>query len=54
MHHHNKQVMFAELNDRELNKIQETEKFLNSQPDHSSRGEEVILLAYKQNNSAHS
>ena len=54
MHHHNKQVIFADLTDRELDKIQETEKYLNSQPDHSSRGEEVILLAYKQNNSTHS
>lgn len=48
MHHHNPNVRFADLTDRELDKIRETEQFLNSQPDHASRGEEVILLAYKQ------
>jgi hypothetical protein len=51
MHHHNKDIMFAELSDKELNKIVETEKFLNSQQDHSNRSEEIILLAYKQQQS---
>lgn len=45
--HHNKEVMFADLTQRELDKIQEAEGFLNSQPDHKSRDEEIILLAYK-------
>lgn len=49
MHHHNKtNVKFADLTDRELDKIKDTETFLNAQPDHASRGEEIILLAYKQ------
>ena len=51
MHHHNQSnsnVKFADLTDRELDKLKETESFLNSQPDHASRGEEIILLAYKQ------
>ena len=48
MHHHNQNVKFADLTDKELDKIRDTEKFLNSQADQTSRGEEVILLAYKQ------
>ena len=49
--HHTKgirDIKFADLTDRELNKLVEAEKFMNSQPDHASRGEEIILLAYKQ------
>ncbi|MDW7651355.1 MAG: hypothetical protein SCK29_13480 [Bacillota bacterium] len=46
--HHNKDVRFADLTDKELDKIKDTETFINSQPDHASRGEEIILLAYKQ------
>ena len=38
---------FADLTDKELDRIRDAEKFLNSQPDHASRGEEIILLAYK-------
>ncbi|EEG77757.1 hypothetical protein [Dethiobacter alkaliphilus] len=46
MHHTKDHAQFASLSDKDLNKIREAEKFLNSQPDHSS--EEIILLAYKQ------
>jgi hypothetical protein len=48
MHHHKQDVRFADLTNKELDKIRDTEKFLNSQTEHASRGEEVILLAYKQ------
>ncbi|MBS4022124.1 MAG: hypothetical protein KGZ79_06845 [Dethiobacter sp.] len=46
--HHNKDVKFADLTDRELDKLRETEQFFNSQPEHNTRGEEIILLAFKQ------
>jgi hypothetical protein len=41
-----KNVKFAELSELGLNKLRETEQFLNSRPDANS-GEEVILLAFK-------
>lgn len=47
MSHHDTGYQFADLTDRELDKIRDAEKFINSQPDHGSRGEEIILLAYK-------
>lgn len=48
MHHHNNpHIKFANLTDRELDKLVEAEKFMNDQTDHGMRGEEIILLAYK-------
>lgn len=41
-----KNVKFADLSELGLNKLRETEQFLNSRPD-ASRDEEVILLAFK-------
>ncbi len=49
--HHNKNLKFADLTDRELDKLVEAEKFINSQPDHAGREEEIILLAYKKEKS---
>ena len=47
--HHNKNIKFADLNDRELDKLREAEQFLNSQQEEqNTRGEEIIILAYKQ------
>ncbi|MGI6317414.1 MAG: hypothetical protein GX263_00925 [Firmicutes bacterium] len=42
-------VPFANLTEKELQKIIEAEKFLNSQPDHEmdrEEGKEIVLLAY--------
>lgn len=47
MSHQDTGYQFADLTDKELDKIRDAEKFLNTQPDHASRGEEIILLAYK-------
>lgn len=44
----NPDLRFADLTDREMDKLREVERFINSQPDHGSRGEKIILLAYKQ------
>jgi hypothetical protein len=44
--HHNKDIKFANLNERELDKLREAEKFINTQKDQNT--EEIILLAYKQ------
>ena len=41
-----KNVKFADLSNLGLDKLRETEQFLNSRPD-ASTGEEVILLAFK-------
>jgi hypothetical protein len=51
LHHNKKDVKFADLTDRELDKLVEAEKFINSQPDHAGRNEEIILLAYKKGKS---
>lgn len=46
MHHYGQSSFeFADLTSRELDKIIETEKFLNSKQDNSD--EEIIILAYK-------
>ncbi|HHT46270.1 MAG TPA: hypothetical protein GX004_03115 [Firmicutes bacterium] len=40
---------FANLTEKELQKIIQAEKFLNSQPDHEmdrKEGKEIVLLAY--------
>ena len=42
-------IPYAELTEKELQKIMEAEKFINNQPDHQkerSNGREIILLAY--------
>ena len=42
-------IPYAELTEKELKKIIEAEKFINTQPDHQkarSQGQEIILLAY--------
>jgi hypothetical protein len=47
MHHTN--VPYAELTEKELQKLMEAEKFINNQPDHQNdrgEGQEIILLAY--------
>lgn len=49
--HHNKDIRFADLTGRELDKLVEAERFINSQPDHASGNEEIILLAYKKEKS---
>lgn len=46
MHHHGRSDFeFADLTSRELDKIIEIEKLLNSQQ--NNRDEEIIILAYK-------
>ncbi len=39
---------YAHLTDKQLDKLKETETFLNRQPDRGSEEEEIILLAFKQ------
>ncbi len=42
-------ISFASLTEKELQKITEAEKFINTQPDHQNerdKGQEIILLAY--------
>jgi hypothetical protein len=48
MHHHKTDYRFADLNDKELEKIREAEQALNSQTDQGNRDENIILLAFKQ------
>ncbi len=48
-----KNLPFASLTQRELQKIKEAESFLNDQPDHQKdrqEGKEIILLAYMYKN----
>lgn len=45
-------IPFANLTEKELKRIIEAEKFLNSQPDHEmdrEEGKEIVLLAYMLN-----
>lgn len=39
---------YARLTEKQLQKLKETEKFLNQQPDRGSEEEEIILLAFTQ------
>jgi hypothetical protein len=42
-------IPFAALTEKELQKVMEAEKFINTQPDHQNereKGQEIILLAY--------
>lgn len=42
-------IPYAELTEKEMQKLLEAERFLNSQPDHQkdrNDGREIILLAY--------
>ena len=47
-------IPYAELTEKELQKVMEAEKFINTQLDHQeerSNGQEIILLAYTVKNS---
>jgi hypothetical protein len=52
MHHHKTDFRFADLSEKELEKIREAESYLNNQSGQGNQ-EEVILLAYKQQPQSH-
>lgn len=45
-----KDLPFARLTEKQLEKLKETETFINRQPDRNTEEEEIILLAFKQEN----